>query len=277
MGSMKQTWLWIALAFTAGLLVFPVKNRLAPPAPPYPDLSRELQASQAQAEQARKELKSALADLTALRNENLAKDQAKEETDASPPSPQSRPEMPEAMKKAMELAGKNRLSAKLEALKVRLKLTPDQEARLRAILEAEQKKHLEFADWFRKDGLSSSEQIKQLLAPEQLESYQAYEEEERDSAYQSMANMELMQVQSLLQLSDEQKDKVFEALYNSQKSGLSPKDANGQEITDPKAAVEKQMDARLDALRPILTPEQLQIYEKHLNSQKDMIKAFMPR
>jgi hypothetical protein len=82
----------------------------------------------------------------------------------------------------------------------------------------------------------------------------------------------MSQIQSSLQLSDDQKDKVFTALYGqyAQQAGV-----DGAKPSGNPSDIEGQMDAKKAALQSVLTPEQFETYSNYVDSQKKMINALM--
>ena len=96
--------------------------------------------------------------------------------------------------------------------------------------------------------------------------------DDKKSAAETGANMELSQIQSTLQLSEDQKDKVFNVLYGqyAQQAGVDGATPSGNP-TD----IEGQMEAKKAALQSVLTPDQFDTYSKFVDSQKKMINAMM--
>jgi hypothetical protein len=71
-------------------------------------------------------------------------------------------------------------------------------------------------------------------------------------------NREMAQLQQQLTLTPEQKDQAFQALGDIARMEAE----NPRKGFDP-TAIEAAKQARMDALRPILTPEQMKAYESN--------------
>jgi hypothetical protein len=192
-----------------------------------------------------------------------------------------------AMKGMMEAAMKQQVEGKLGRMKDKLNLSGDQEAQIRAILEqqigagsAMAQKMLsgklskeEIADAGKQAGDPES-QIKALLSPEQQTAYTELQQEEQHNNARLMANSELLQMQGALGLSQEQQDKVFQALYAQTEHQL----AGATGGADPKAFnPQTMMDQKLAALKGVLTDEQFARYKAMQEQQLKLIQAFMPK
>ncbi len=189
----------------------------------------------------------------------------------------------EAMSSMMKAVMQQRLDAKMAALKTRLHLSEDQEQNLRAILEAQSARATDmtaklFEGKASKEDLQQSgsagdteAEIKQLLSPDQQADYEQYKVEERQTNAQMMANSEMLQIQSMLQLDQSQQDRVYNALYDLSLKQMTPV-ADG---TGSPKDINQAFDAKVDALRPILTPDQLQSYQKYIDSQRQMVNSMM--
>ena len=89
---------------------------------------------------------------------------------------------------------------------------------------------------------------------------------------QMQANAEMAQIQSSLQLSDDQKNQVFTALYSgyAQQAGVD----GATPAYDP-TDIDGQFNAKEAAMQAVLTPEQFATYTKFVDSQKQMYKAIL--
>ena len=185
------------------------------------------------------------------------------------------------------------LMGRLERMKQRLNLTPEQAQAIHDILmkqvqqgtEAAQKMFsgkltseelVKLKDSNRNPNPNPEEAIKALLTPEQQAAYADSQQEEAVSNARLAANAELLQMQGSLGLSQEQQDKVFNALYDYTVAQLSgkittapPKDLN------PVALIEWQFEQKAKALESVLTPAQLESYRKLQESQAKMIKGML--
>jgi hypothetical protein len=116
------------------------------------------------------------------------------------------------------------------------------------------------------------QQIQNILTPAQYIDYQNAQNDDKKNQAQMQANAEMMQVQSSLQLADDQKDKVFTALYSgfAQQAGV---DGVKQPFDD--LDIDGQFEAKKTAMQAVLTPEQFATYSKFVDSQKQMYKAIL--
>lgn len=121
--------------------------------------------------------------------------------------------------------------------------------------------------------------LNDILTPEQKTAYQQMQTDQKNSAAETMASVEMNQVAPLLQLSDSQKDQVYNALAQAQVDSQDPTwvKNNVSNSSDPTALLEAQAKAKEDALSKILTPDQLATYHQQAQSQLDMQKAMMQK
>ena len=82
----------------------------------------------------------------------------------------------------------------------------------------------------------------------------------------------MMQVQSSLQLTDDQKNQVFTALYSGY-AAQAGVDGVKQPYDD--LDIDGQMEAKKAAMQAVLTPDQFATYSKFVDSQKQMFKAIL--
>lgn len=187
-----------------------------------------------------------------------------------------------AMKGLMEAALKQQLDGKLGQMKTKLNLSPEQEIAIRGILEKQfgqgraiaekmmtgKATKEELADVSRQQG-NPEQAIKDLLSPEQQTAYAELQIEERRNNARLMANSELLQMQGALGLSQDQQDAVFQALYTETEKQFTPS-AAGQ-VPDFRGA----LDRKLEALKPVLSAEQLQRYQAMQEQQLKLIESMM--
>jgi hypothetical protein len=169
---------------------------------------------------------------------------------------------------------KSQMDMKMAALKSRLNLSPDQEKAIQDIMDKQAQLAESMAgkmmdgsmsrDDMKKemqnqgadgDAVNLDKQLQSILSPDQLAEYQNMQSDDKKNQAETMANLQLSTIQGSLQLSDDQKDKVFGALMQT-----------GPGATD---------DAKKAALQPLLTPQQFDTYSKYLDSQAEMVKSFM--
>jgi hypothetical protein len=189
-----------------------------------------------------------------------------------------------AMKGLMEAALKQQLDGKLGQMKTKLNLTPEQETAIRGILEKQfgqgraiaekmmtgKATKEELADVSRQQG-NPEQAIKDLLSPEQQTAYAELQIEERRNNARLMANSELLQMQGALGLSQDQQDAVFQALYAETEKQFTPPAAG--EVPDFRGA----LDRKLEALKPVLSAEQLQRYQAMQEQQLKLIESMLPK
>jgi tRNA A37 threonylcarbamoyladenosine modification protein TsaB len=87
------------------------------------------------------------------------------------------------------------------------------------------------------------------------------------------------QLAPLLQLTDSQKDQVYNALYQVQTNSQDPNWIKNNPVnrSDPTAFLDAQAKAKEDALSKILTPDQLATYHQQAQSQLDTQKAMVQK
>jgi tRNA A-37 threonylcarbamoyl transferase component Bud32 len=178
------------------------------------------------------------------------------------------------------------VATKLAAMKSRLRLTEEQEQAVRALLEKKLGLAGELSTKMTEGGLSKEEmdkadrtiqaidwQLKEILTPEQWADYEASQTEERRTQAQLAANVEVMELQPMLHLSQPQRDQVLGILTRLHEQQLA-KTYDGLKIP---LDWEQQLTEIKDALRPALTGEQIQSLEKWLDLQRETIKATLSK
>ena len=199
------------------------------------------------------------------------------------------PDMKERMAKIMVAAVKQQTEAKIGALKARINLTDDEEKAIRDIMgkAADHQADLAqkmMAGQLSQDDLKKSvadkkaddaavdQQIQNVLTPAQYIDYQNAKNDDKKNQAQLQANAEMMQVQSSLQLTDDQKNQVFTALYSGY-AAQAGVDGVKQPYDD--LDIDGQMEAKKAAMQAVLTPDQFATYCKFVDSQKQMFKAIL--
>lgn len=183
------------------------------------------------------------------------------------------------------------LVGKLNKMKEKLNLTPEQEQAIRDLYLKQTDAQAEMAQKMFSGNLTKEEmtqaqqaaggdpekQIKALLTPEQQAAYKEYQQEEAVANARLAATAEALQMQNALSLSPEQQDKVYGVLYDQYARQLSP-DAAGSFPTNanPATAMQYQLDQKLNALQEVLTPAQLDSYKQFQAAQLKMIQGFLP-
>lgn len=205
---------------------------------------------------------------------------AKQDMDENTPNATAKPANPfmnpTAIKKVAAAMMQQQATQKLAALKLRLNLTDDQTQAVQDLMDKQAQVQQEQMDAgmnamltgkmskddmakMRDDAKSAQTDfdagLQSILTPDQSADYQAYQSDVKKSANETRANTELSQIQSTLQLSDDQKDKVFTVLYQQ-----DAQPANG--------SAEDQLAARKAAMQNVLTPDQFEAYSNYLDAQK---------
>ncbi len=187
--------------------------------------------------------------------------------------------MADAMGQAMQQQAEGRLSR----MTASLHLTSDQAKGVREILMRQAQvmsKGMQqaFSGKYDKDELTRmakeggnpETQMKALLTPDQKAAYQTYEKEEAAHTAGIAANTELVQLQSTLDLTAEQLDRVYAALYEvsfNQMTGVTKPSA-----TDQAEVMQWALDQKAKAMESVLTPAQLEKYSKQQAAQAKLIK-----
>jgi hypothetical protein len=190
----------------------------------------------------------------------------------------------------MKMAMEQHTESELLKLKSRLHLTPEQEAAVKAALDAEGQRGQDMAAKMMAGGKidpqamaaemknvkSVDQTLNEILTPEQKTTYQQMQADQKNSDAEMMASVELNQMTPLLQLTDAQKDQVYNAIAQTQIQTQDPKwvQANANP-SDPLAFIDAQAKAKEDALSKIFTPDQLATYHQQAQTQLDMQKAVM--
>jgi Spy/CpxP family protein refolding chaperone len=184
------------------------------------------------------------------------------------------------------------IEGKISRMKARLRLTSEQEQAIRESMNAATKKMLAatqkmYSGEAKSDDIANiassdatgMQPIEDLLTPEQRTEYDALQKEEFQNTARVAASAEMIQLQSSLGLTQEQQDKVFSALYQQSVDPVSGLEATQKSasINDPAAALQQVFDKKVEALKPILTSEQLKTYRDLQEKQIQMIQAFFPK
>ena len=183
---------------------------------------------------------------------------------------------------------------KLRMLELRLHLTPDQIAKIKAAMDAENERTAEMSTRFlagqkidmkslMKDARNfktADQTIQDVLTPDQKAAYAQIQSDQKKSQAETTASFEMNQVAPMLNLSETQKDQVESALYQAQLDSQDPKwiQKNAANMKgDPTAMMDAQEKAKEDALASILTPDQMTAYKQQAQSQLDLQKAMMKK
>jgi hypothetical protein len=193
-----------------------------------------------------------------------------------------------AMQKLIKGQLDQQLEAKMSRMKAKLQLTPEQEAQIRETLTKANDQALAMTEKMY-SGKAKAEDLKEassleaaapkaieeLLTPEQKTEYAAMQKEEQQGNARLMANAEMLQTQNSLGLTQEQQDKVFGVLYQQTLDTTSA--AATENKSDPVVTMEKAIERKVEALRGVLTDEQLKSYRDLQEQQLKLIQAFIPK
>lgn len=182
---------------------------------------------------------------------------------SSLPPPTAAQQIPAEVLKELETrmhGGRTRrIDERLAALKVRLKLTPEQLPKLRALLGQINPTHGDAAKVLGTPSPQARElndQLKAILSPEQQELFAAFQQEQLENQAEIATNREMAQLQQQLMLTPEQKDRAYQSLGE-----ISRKEVGQPFDLADRQAVEAARQERVDALRGVLTDEQMKVYE----------------
>jgi hypothetical protein len=175
----------------------------------------------------------------------------------------------ETMTKELLARTQRRIDERVAVLKTRLNLDDAQTAKVRSLLEAGDEEE----DMLSKviAGESSlppaagaaaqkradlEERISAVLKPEQAAAYGEFRQEQRENRIEVATGREMTRLQQSLTLSPGQKDRVFEALG---RIAAGEEERGDTGISIDADVLKARRQARLDALKPILTPEQYEV------------------
>lgn len=192
------------------------------------------------------------------------------------------------MSKMMSVAMKQQAEMKLAALKSRLHLTDEQATALQDLLKKQTDQQVEVAtkmfegkltaeDMKSRPAFDFDNQLKQMLDAEQWTGYQQYKTEEQQRNAQMASQAEVMQLSPMLQLSVQQQEQVGSILRQQYQQMMSQRPDSGLPTSDSVQRVEQLFDSKKEALRAVLTPEQMQSYEKFVESQREMVRSMIPQ
>jgi len=189
----------------------------------------------------------------------------------------------------MKAAMDQQYQQKLLVFKTRLHLTPEQEAAVKAAMDGEAKmaESMLAGGKFDPEALKNAatdpnkpkgveQTMNDILTPDQKTIYKQMQNDEKNSAVEMLATVQLNQMAPALQLTETQKDQVFNALSQLQSNAMDPNTYKNNP-PNPATMLEDQAKAKEDALAKILTPEQLAIYHQQAQSELEMQKTMMQK
>ncbi|MCB1096533.1 MAG: sigma-70 family RNA polymerase sigma factor [Verrucomicrobiae bacterium] len=171
----------------------------------------------------------------------------------------------EKIRKSREDSRRSITAAKLAALQEALHLSDEQAEAIEAILA-----HATNADTHAPPFLVShrsplttkaKEQISAILEEAQKADFDTFIEKEIIDQAESAANQEFARLQSKLSLSDDQKDQVFEALSEIALAEAADPANESSDLGSMLSHAKERRHRRVEALEPILSPEQMDVYE----------------
>lgn len=196
-----------------------------------------------------------------------------------------------AMRTAMRSAVEQQTVGKLPRLKKRLNLSPEQESAVKDILTRQLEQAQEIAQKMMsgeltKEGMQEIQsasgdpeaEIKALLSPDQLAAYKEHKQEETAANARLAANGELLQMQAALGLTNDQQDKVFDAIYQHTLTLMNgQQENNSSQPGNAASALQRIVNQKVQALESILNPEQLEQYRKIQENQFKLVLDLMPK
>ena len=283
-----------AVTLALALYLTMVKPAASPPPAPLPEPPRAAAATPHPAKlqhvitQQSNEIRRLKKEKSALLSEieQHVTDLAKPEP--SPASDGAAAPRPAGMGKMIAVAVRQQAEMKLAALKSRLHLTDEQAAAVQELLKKQTDQSVEMASKMFEGKLTAEDmksrptfdfegQLKQVLNAEQWTGYQQFKTEEQQRQVQMASQAEVMQISSMLQLNAQQQEQVggilqqqYQQMMAQQPDANMPTPGNFQRM-------DQMLDAKKEALRAVLTPEQMQSYEKFVESQREMIKSMIPQ
>lgn len=282
----------IALALSLHLIMV---KPVAPPAPapeppraavatPHPAKLQHVIAQQSNEIRRLKKEKTAL--LSEI--EQHVADLAKPEPPSSRAGDQPAAPRMAGMSKMMAVAVRQQAEMKLAALKSRLHLTDEQAAAVQELLKKQTDQQVEMASKMFEGKLTQEEmtarpkfdfegQLKQMLNADQWTGYEQYKVEEQQRNARMAGQMEAMQLSTVLQLSPQQQEQVGSLLQQQYQQIMAKQPDGGGTAPGNFQMMDQMLDAKKEALRAVLTPEQMQSYEKFVEGQREMIKSMMPQ
>jgi len=169
-------------------------------------------------------------------------------------------------------------------MQARLKLDPDQTKAIKAAMDADEQ--------LRRDAFRQARQNRQpvdpqalaaannldktlstVLTPSQQLQYQQLQADEKQARAETQATQQVDNMMPLLQLNDDQKGKLMNALYQQQLA--APDNPGGLAANpNPLAALAQQGEAVSSAMKQVLTPDQYALYQQNEQVQAQAMQNF---
>ena len=118
--------------------------------------------------------------------------------------------------------------------------------------------------------------VEAVLTGDQQPAYAAFQAEEKANRIEMKANAELLGLQAAGGLSPEQKDQAFNQLSQL---ASSEEEVDFDSLKDADAVLgfmDEAIQKRLTAMKPILSEPQMDVYQRQVEMQRQMMSQFMP-
>lgn len=181
------------------------------------------------------------------------------------------------------------LEQRLASLKLRLNLSEQQDQQFRAMVDRKLATATDLTTRMIQGKASKEDQqalgalyseakaeMQQILTPAQLAEYQKYETEERQARAQDMAGRELSRMQRDLQLTDTQAEQARTILTQQAEKQILDTEGGVPPSGDWAQYLQQHNESKKDALRTVLSPDQLQAYDKIQTSRMNWMRMFTP-
>jgi Spy/CpxP family protein refolding chaperone len=156
-------------------------------------------------------------------------------------------------------------------LQKRLNLTSDQQAKIKAAMDADQQARRDLFRQARQNGTPPDPQalaaantldktLTSVLSQYQQSQYQQLQSDEKAARAESSATSQVDDIMPLLQLTDDQKEKALNALYQQQLSAPDPMTLMGN--PNAVATLAAQGQSMQAALKQVLNPDQYALYQQ---------------
>jgi hypothetical protein len=168
-------------------------------------------------------------------------------------------------------------------LQTRLKLDPDQAKAIKAAMDADNQARRDAFRLARQNGTRPDPQalaaantldktLASVLSPTQQTEYQQEQADEKSARAESSATSQVDNLMPLLQLTDDQKEKAMNALYQQQVSAPDP--ASLLTNPNPLGALASQGQSVQSAMKQVLTPDQYALYQQDQQVQAQATANF---
>jgi len=175
---------------------------------------------------------------------------------------------------------------RLFVMQSRLKLTPDQTAKIKAAMDADNKARRDlmrqrFQNGGKVDPAAAAaantldSTLATVLSPYQQQQYQQLQADEKAARAETQATSQVDGVMPLLQLTDAQKEQAMDALYQVQMSAPDPQSL--MTVPDPMSAITAQAQSTQAVLAKVLTPDQMSLYQQEAQQTAQAMASFRGR